>query len=99
MAKLLGLNENYFIHQLGDRAEVNARFNYYPGCSRPDLVFGVRPHSDGSVVTVLLPDKEVEGLQVLKDGEWVKVPIIPHALVFNLGNLMEVTTPISICCS
>jgi len=92
MAKLLGLNENYFIHQLGDRADVHARFNYYPCCSRPDLVLGIRPHSDGSFVTILLLDKEVEGLQVLKDGEWFKVPITPHALVFNLGNQMEVTT-------
>ena len=96
MAKLLGLNENYFIHQLGDRADVHARFNYYPCCSRPDLVLGIRPHSDGSFVTILLLDKEVEGLQVLKDGEWFKVPITPHALVFNLGNQMEVTTSISI---
>ncbi|KAJ6794872.1 putative 2-oxoglutarate-dependent dioxygenase [Iris pallida] len=89
MAKLLELEENYFINQLGDRAGVYARFNYYPCCST-DSVFGIKPHSDGSVITALLLDKEVEGLQVLKDGEWVKVPIIPHALLFNLGDQMEI---------
>lgn len=90
MAKLLDLEENYFINQLGDRAGVYARFNYYPCCSRTDSVFGIKPHTDGSVITALLLDKEVEGLQVLKDGEWVKIPIIPHALLFNLGDQMEI---------
>lgn len=90
MAKLLALENDYFINQLGDRAGVYARFNYYPCCSKPDLVFGIKPHADGSAITVLLPDKEVDGLQVLKDGEWVKIPIIPHALLLNLGNQMEI---------
>ncbi|XP_056162643.1 protein SRG1-like isoform X4 [Syzygium oleosum] len=39
-----------------------------------------------------LEDKEVEGLQVLKDGMWQTVPVIPHALVVNLGGLMQVMT-------
>lgn len=90
LAKLLKLDEDYFVNQFGDRGEVFARFNYYPCCSKPDLVYGIKPHSDGSVMTILLPDKEVEGLQVLKDGNWVKVPIIPNALLINLGNQMEV---------
>lgn len=92
MAKLLDLNEEYFTHQLGDTAEVYARFNYYPCCSRPDLVFGLKPHADGSTITIVLPDKDVEGLQVLKDGEWVRVLPNPHALLVNLGDQMEVIT-------
>ncbi|XP_056162669.1 probable 2-oxoglutarate/Fe(II)-dependent dioxygenase isoform X2 [Syzygium oleosum] len=40
----------------------------------------------------VLEDKEVEGLQVLKDGMWQTVPVIPHALVVNLGGLMQVMT-------
>ena len=80
-----------FIQQL-DQAEVHARFNNYPCCSRPDLVLGLDAHSAGSFVTIVLLDKDVEGLQVLKDGERIRVLIIPHALVLNLGNQMEVTT-------
>nr|AIA59798.1 leucoanthocyanidin dioxygenase [Lycoris radiata] len=90
LAKLLKLDENYFVNELGDEAEVFARFTYYPSCSRPDLVFGIKPHSDSSVMTILLLDEEVDGLQVLKDGKWVKVPSIPHALLINLGNQMEI---------
>lgn len=92
MAKSLDLNEEYFTHQLGDMAAVFARFNYYPCCSRPDLVFGLKPHTDGSMITIVLLDKDVEGLQVLKDGEWVRVPSNPYALLVNLGDEMEVIT-------
>jgi isopenicillin N synthase-like dioxygenase len=56
----------------------------------PDHVLGVKPHADGSSLTILLQDKQVEGLQVLKDNQWFKVPIIPDALVINVGDLLEV---------
>jgi hypothetical protein len=42
----------------------------------------------------VLQDKEVEGLQVLKDNQWFKVPIIPDALVINLGDQLEVGTTV-----
>ncbi|XVF88279.1 hypothetical protein PTKIN_Ptkin19aG0037300 [Pterospermum kingtungense] len=92
MARSLNLEENSFSTQFGDRASMKARFNFYPTCSRPDLVLGVKPHTDGSGITVLLQDREVEGLQVLVDDKWVKVPVIPHALVVNLGDQMQIMT-------
>jgi isopenicillin N synthase-like dioxygenase len=80
-AKTLGLGEDCF-----------ARFNYYPPCPRPDLVFGVKPHSDSSgVLTILLIDKDVSGLQVLRDGVWHNnVPASPFMLLINVGDFMEV---------
>ncbi|KAJ1379734.1 Oxoglutarate/iron-dependent dioxygenase [Sesbania bispinosa] len=43
------------------------RMNYYPPCSRPDLVLGLSPHSDGSALTVLQQAKgSPVGLQILK---------------------------------
>jgi isopenicillin N synthase-like dioxygenase len=66
------------------------RINYYPPCPIPDHVLGVNVHSDGSSITVLLQDKEVEGLQVLKDNRWLKVPIVPDALLVNVGDQMKV---------
>ncbi|KAF5182499.1 1-aminocyclopropane-1-carboxylate oxidase [Thalictrum thalictroides] len=74
MAKVLNLEENYFIHVAADNAPTFARFNYFQPCLRPDLVYGIKPHADGGAITIVLPDKEVEGLQVLKDGQWIKVP-------------------------
>ncbi|KAL6606738.1 hypothetical protein ACP70R_042391 [Stipagrostis hirtigluma subsp. patula] len=90
MAKLLELDEDYFSNQFGDKADTYARFSYYPPCPRPDLVFGVKPHSDGTFVTVLMADHSVGGLQVLKDGVWYDVPTSPHTLLINMGDQMEI---------
>ncbi|XP_059431603.1 S-norcoclaurine synthase 1-like [Corylus avellana] len=56
----------------------------------PHQVLGVKPHTDRSGVTVLLQDGEVEGLQVLIEDKWVRVPIVPHALLVNLGEQMQI---------
>ena len=96
MAMSLNLEENSFSSQFGERAVMQRRFNFYLSCPRPDLVLGFKPHSDGSGITVLLQNKEVEGLQVFKDDKWFRVPIIPHALVVNLGDQMQVSISLSI---
>lgn len=90
MAKLLELNEDYFINQFGDEADTYARFSYYPKCPRPELVFGIKPHSDGTILTVLMVDNSVGGLQVLRDGAWYDVPTSPHTLLINVGDQTEV---------
>ncbi|KAA8535183.1 hypothetical protein F0562_030186 [Nyssa sinensis] len=90
MAKSLNLEENCFLNQYGERPTMTTRFNLYPPCPRPDLTLGVKPHADASAITFLLQDKEVEGLQVLKDDQWFRVPIIPHALLFNVGDQAEI---------
>ncbi|KAL5985659.1 hypothetical protein ACLOJK_027645 [Asimina triloba] len=90
IGKLLDLKEDYFQKQFDDKAAAYVRFNYYPRCSRPDLVHGLKPHSDGSGITILLPDQTVEGLEVCKDGKWVKVNALPYALIINVGDQMEV---------
>ncbi|CAN1771252.1 Protein SRG1 [Linum perenne] len=90
MARCLDLKDDAFLKQYRDKELMVARFNYYPVCSKPEKVLGVKAHSDGSGITVLLQDKEVEGLQMLRDGKWYRVPIIPHALVVNVGDQMEI---------
>lgn len=91
MAKLLELGDDgYFVEQLGGKADTHARFSYYPSCPRPELVFGLKPHSDGAFLTVLMVDDTVGGLQVLRDGVWLDVPTAPHALLINVGDLAEI---------
>lgn len=91
LAKSLDLEENCFLGQYNrETAKLYARFNYYPPCPRPDLVLGVKPHDDASAITFLLQDKEVEGLQFFKDGQWFRAPIVPQAILVNLGDQVEV---------
>ncbi|CAN6202739.1 unnamed protein product [Urochloa humidicola] len=95
VARLLGLREDRFAGMMdeGD-AMTHARLNYYPRCPRPELVLGLRPHSDASVFTVVLVDDAVRGLQVQKpnagDGVWYDVPIVPNALLVNVGDAIEI---------
>uniref|UniRef100_A0A8R7UZB8 Fe2OG dioxygenase domain-containing protein n=2 Tax=Triticum urartu TaxID=4572 RepID=A0A8R7UZB8_TRIUA len=90
MSKLLELHDDYFVDQLGERADTYVRFSYYPECPRPELVFGLKPHSDGSVLTVLMVDDVVGGLQLLRDGVWWDVPVVPHTLLVNVGDQTEI---------
>ncbi|KAK5829761.1 hypothetical protein PVK06_013554 [Gossypium arboreum] len=76
MAKLLALEENSFSDQFGDNPVMH--------------VLGLKPHSDRSWITVFLQDELVEGLQFVKDEKWITVPVIPHALVVNLGDQMQI---------
>ncbi|CAN6202336.1 unnamed protein product [Urochloa humidicola] len=90
MARILEFNEDNFFSQIGEKAPAFARFNYYPPCPRPDLVFGLKPHSDDGVLTIVLVANDVGGLQVQRDGIWYTVPSRPHTLLINLGDSMEI---------
>ncbi|KAI3991551.1 hypothetical protein MKX01_040561 [Papaver californicum] len=90
MAKSLGLEENAFYNQLGDPHIVYTTFNFYPPCPRPDLVYGLKAHTDGGAITILLPDPEVRGLQVHKNDQWLNVPCMPGALLVNIGDALQV---------
>lgn len=92
MAKSLSLDDSCFLDHCREGALMYTRFNLYPVCPRPDVILGLKPHADGSTITFLLQDKEVEGLQVLKDDQWVGVPIIPQALLINLGDQSELAS-------
>jgi isopenicillin N synthase-like dioxygenase len=65
---------------------------YYPASIAADEAeerFGVAPHSDFGVLTVLLQDT-TGGLQVCaKSGDWIKAPPIPGTLICNIGDLLE----------
>jgi isopenicillin N synthase-like dioxygenase len=86
----LSLEEDVFEKMFGEAVQA-IRMNYYPTCSRPDLVLGLSPHSDGSALTVLQQAKgSPVGLQILKDNKWVPIEPIPNALVINIGDTIEV---------
>ncbi|KAM7264656.1 hypothetical protein ACFE04_002339 [Oxalis oulophora] len=92
IAKSLNLEETTFLNLFGEDSVMKVRFNFYPSCSRPDQVLGLKPHSDGSGITVVLQDEQVEGLQIIKDGRWITVPVMPYAFMVNLGDQMQIMT-------
>ncbi|XP_048542443.1 codeine O-demethylase-like [Triticum urartu] len=93
MAKILKLDEDCLGNQFNSNAPTFARFNHFPPCPRPDLVLGIKPHADFPALTVLLMDKDVAGLQYLRDGTWYNVPAAcDHTLLINIGLTMEIMT-------
>ena len=85
-----GLDAEHFI-RLRDRPVSRGSLQYYPpqpGGAEEDQ-FGVAPHTDFGVLTVLCQD-EVGGLQIQRrDGEWAAMPPIPGTFVVNIGDLLE----------
>ncbi|KAL1563450.1 protein SRG1-like [Salvia divinorum] len=90
MEKSLSLPEGSFLNKFGEQQSMFARFNYYPPCSKPDQVLGLKPHADGSAMTIVLQDRDVLGLQILKDNQWFWVPTLPNALLVNAGDHLEI---------
>ena len=64
----------------------------YPPCPNPDLIKGLRAHTDAGGIILLFQDDKVSGLQLLKDGQWIDVPPMRHSIVINIGDQLEVIT-------
>ncbi|KAL5722418.1 aminocyclopropanecarboxylate oxidase [Ranunculus cassubicifolius] len=90
----LGLEKGYLKKAFyGSRGPTfGTKVSNYPACPRPELVKGLRAHTDAGGLILLFQDDQVSGLQLLKDGEWVDVPPMRHSIVINLGDQLEVIT-------
>ncbi|PON45822.1 Oxoglutarate/iron-dependent dioxygenase [Parasponia andersonii] len=88
MSFFMGMDKNG-LKRLHVVMKQSMRMNYYPPCSRPDLVLGVSSHSDGGSITILLQDDDITGLQIKHKGGWLPVKPIPNALVVNIGDAVE----------
>ncbi len=85
----LDLDEDFFLKTCS-RPLSRASFVYYP--SQPeemgDQQFGVGPHTDFGVLTVLCQDS-VGGLQVEDiNGDWIHAPPIEGTLIVNVADLL-----------
>lgn len=86
----LGLDEGFFL-KTASRPLSRASFVYYP--AQPEELgeeqFGVGPHTDFGVLTVLCQDS-VGGLQVEDaTGEWIEAPPIEGTLIVNVADLLS----------
>ena len=85
-----GLDAEHLI-RLRDRPLSRGSLQYYPPHPRDagGDRFGVAPHTDFGMLTVLAQD-DVGGLEIQRlDGEWVAVPPVAGTLVVNVGDLLE----------
>lgn len=85
----LDLEPEFFL-QTADHPLSRASFVYYPA-QPPEMgadQFGVGPHTDFGVLTVLCQD-DVGGLQVQDvNGDWIQAPPIPGSLIVNVADLL-----------
>ncbi|KAG6785203.1 hypothetical protein POTOM_010930 [Populus tomentosa] len=91
----LGLEKGYLKRAFcGSSGSPNfgTKVSNYPPCPKPDLVKGLRAHTDAGGIILLFQDDKVSGLQLLKDGQWIDVPPMRHSIVVNLGDQLEVIT-------
>ncbi|KAJ4975359.1 hypothetical protein NE237_000465 [Protea cynaroides] len=90
----LGLEKGYLKNALyGSKGPTfGTKVSNYPPCPHPELIKGLRAHTDAGGIILLFQDDRVSGLQLLKDGQWVDVPPMKHSIVINLGDQLEVIT-------
>ncbi|CAL9779200.1 unnamed protein product [Musa acuminata subsp. burmannicoides] len=90
----LGLEEGYLKNAFYGSKGPNfgTKVSNYPPCPRPELIHGLRAHTDAGGIILLFQDDRVSGLQLLKDGQWIDVPPMHHSIVVNLGDQLEVIT-------
>ncbi|GLT98661.1 hypothetical protein SLE2022_161560 [Rubroshorea leprosula] len=93
MSENLGLEKTYLKEAFsGNKGpSVGTKVAKYPECPHPELVRGLREHTDAGGIILLLQDDQVPGLEFLKDGEWVQIPPSKNNTIFiNIGDQVEV---------
>ncbi|XP_068319551.1 protein DMR6-LIKE OXYGENASE 2-like [Pyrus communis] len=63
--------------------------NNYPPCPDPSLTLGLPKHFNINLITILLQE-QVNGLQVLKDEQWLAVEPVPNAFVVSIGHMLQI---------
>ncbi|KAL1334543.1 hypothetical protein HN51_063464 [Arachis hypogaea] len=88
----LGLEKGYLKKVFNGSKGPNfgTKVSNYPPCPKPDLIKGLRAHTDAGGIILLFQDDKVSGLQLLKNGNWIDVPPLRHSIVVNLGDQLEV---------
>ena len=90
-ATALGVEEYSFLQYCNNPMVQMRLFHYAPQSSiaSKDAGFGVAPHTDYGMITLLAQD-QIGGLELrTRTGEWISAPSIDGTLVINLGDLLR----------
>jgi isopenicillin N synthase-like dioxygenase len=91
-ARSLDVPDDFFLQYCTKPVIKTRLFHYPPAPAQDENAYGVAPHTDYGMITLLTQDP-IGGLELLKrDGEWVSAPFIPGTFVINLGDLFKVWT-------
>ncbi|XP_054805503.1 1-aminocyclopropane-1-carboxylate oxidase 1 [Prosopis cineraria] len=94
MSENLGLEKDHIKKAFsgsGGGARVGTKVAMYPRCPKPEVVRGLREHTDAGGIILLLQDDQVPGLEFLRDGKWVEIPPSKNNAIFvNIGDQVEV---------
>lgn len=83
----LGSADGVFDEAFGSEPATLIKVIRYPARGTTDQ--GVGAHRDSGVLTLLLAEPDVGGLQVEVDGTWVEAPGRAGAFIVNIGELLE----------
>ncbi|KAL7098771.1 hypothetical protein ACP275_09G039200 [Erythranthe tilingii] len=86
----LGLPPNFLKEFNQDRSWdwMNIK-RYFPATETENI--GILSHKDGNAITFVFQD-DVGGLEVIRDGQYVPIPLSPGTLVCNVGDVIQVLT-------
>lgn len=87
-AQALGLSSDFFDAAFEKPHTIMRVSHYPPQIDREEGQYGLAPHTDNSLMT-LLAQANVPGLAVrMPSGHWRLAPFVEDALIVNTGNLM-----------
>lgn len=89
----LGLEESYMENalNLANGHQLMAG-NRYPPNQQQESAIGLAPHSDTPLISLVMQDGSIDGLQVLHEGQWVLVRLIPGSFFVHAGDLLEIVS-------
>ncbi|KAK8596216.1 hypothetical protein V6N13_000862 [Hibiscus sabdariffa] len=88
MAKNLHLDPEQSEPMLEESTGFIRVYRYPPHHSMADEAWGMIPHTDSSVLSVVNQD-QVGGLEIFKDNKWLLVDPIPNTLIVHIGDMMR----------
>ncbi|KAK3014826.1 hypothetical protein RJ639_008302 [Escallonia herrerae] len=92
ISKSLGLEECYIENAMKLESGFDiCGVNTYPPCSLPSNPVGLLPHSDPSLLILLLQNVD-GGLQIQRNGEWINTNVAQNSIFAHIGDHLEVLT-------